>query len=101
MMSTGGFLAGELSKKTSIFGLKVWVLIGVGVVSFIVLILVFLSIWLTSRKKSGLPSVSFPPLPKEIKEVKVDRVQSTSFPRLPEGLLIHANRSSRERNLEK
>eukprot|EP00249_Psilotum_nudum_P023660 c28946_g1_i3 orf=900-1694(+) len=106
MMSTGNFLTDELSKKTSVFGLKVWVLIGAGVVVFIVLILIFLSIWLTSRKKSRLPpeklpSITIPPLPKEIKEVKIDRVQNTYFPRLSDGPSLHASRNSRERDVEK
>lgn len=47
------FLNNELSKKTIIFGLKLWVVIGIGVGAFIVLILFFLSLWLSSRKKSS------------------------------------------------
>lgn len=46
------FLNNELSKKF-IFGLKLWVVIGIGVGAFIVLILFFLSLWLSSRKKSS------------------------------------------------
>ncbi|KAI5075541.1 hypothetical protein GOP47_0009617 [Adiantum capillus-veneris] len=47
------FLNNQLSKKTIIFGLKLWVVIGIGVGAFIVLILFFLSLWLSSRKKSS------------------------------------------------
>ncbi|TKY64853.1 Serine/threonine-protein kinase [Spatholobus suberectus] len=41
-----------LSKKTFVFGLKVWVLIGIIVGLFIIIILMVLSICLTLRKKS-------------------------------------------------
>lgn len=75
---TTGFLNNELSKKTSIFGLKLWVLIGIGVGAFIVLILFCLSMWLTSRRKSSskrladkLPSALIPMVSKEIQEVKL------------------------------
>lgn len=51
--STMDFLNDELSRKTIIFGLKLWVVIGIGVGAFIVLILFFLSLWLSSRKKSS------------------------------------------------
>ncbi|KAK1295915.1 putative serine/threonine-protein kinase [Acorus calamus] len=43
------FLNSELSKPTSIFGLKLWVVIGICVGAFIVLILFLLSLCLTSR----------------------------------------------------
>ncbi|GLJ30368.1 hypothetical protein SUGI_0600860 [Cryptomeria japonica] len=76
--STTSFLNDQLSKKTSIFGLRLWVLIGIGVGAFIVLILFVLSLWLTSRKKSSkrlpekLPSALIPMISKEIQEVKID-----------------------------
>eukprot|EP00249_Psilotum_nudum_P020936 c27906_g3_i1 orf=846-2414(+) len=104
-MSTGSFMNDELSKKTSIFGLRIWVVIGIGVGAFIVLILFFLSIWLTSRKKSRrtlekLPSVVIPPVPKEIKEVKVDRVQNANPPVSPE-FPVYASENSGERDVQK
>lgn len=75
--SSSGFLTDQLSKKTSILGLRLWVLIGIGVGVFIVLILFCLSIWLTSRKKSKrlpekLPSALIPMISKEIQEVRID-----------------------------
>lgn len=68
----------QLSKKTSIFGMKLWVLIGLAVGTFIFLILFMLSLWLGSRRKSRrilekLPINQIPKVSKEIKEVKVDR----------------------------
>lgn len=75
--SSSGFLTDQLSKKTSILGLRLWVLIGIGVGVFIVLILFCLAIWLTSRKKSKrlpekLPSALIPMISKEIQEVRID-----------------------------
>ncbi|KAH7404597.1 hypothetical protein KP509_15G033500 [Ceratopteris richardii] len=47
------FLNSEFSKRTIIFGLKLWVVIGIGVGAIFVLILFFLSLCLSSRKKSS------------------------------------------------
>ena len=78
-MSSHGFLNAELSKKTSVLGLKLWVLIGIAVGAFIVIILIVLSIWLASRRKSrrmlkGLPVTQIPKVSKEIKDVKIDGI---------------------------
>ncbi|CAL0311187.1 unnamed protein product [Lupinus luteus] len=79
-------VSNELSKKTLIFGLKIWEIIGIVVGLFIIVILCVLSLCLTSRKKSRkvnkdnkfrvsqIPSVS-----KEIKEVSVEQVSSNEF----------------------
>ncbi|KAJ4953707.1 hypothetical protein NE237_030539 [Protea cynaroides] len=45
------FLNSELSKRTSIFGLRLWVVIGICVGAFIVLILFLLSLCITSRRR--------------------------------------------------
>lgn len=84
-MSSHGFLNAELSKKTSILGLKLWVLIGIAVGAFIVIILIVLSIWLTSRRKSrrmlkSLPVTQIPKVSKEIKEVKVNGTGPGNIP---------------------
>ncbi|KAA8527983.1 hypothetical protein F0562_035148 [Nyssa sinensis] len=68
----------ELSKRTQFFNLKVWVLIGIFVGVFIVLILLVLSFCLTSRKKyrranDKLPISQIPALSKEIKEIRIDQ----------------------------
>ncbi|CAN1237359.1 Probable serine/threonine-protein kinase At1g01540 [Linum grandiflorum] len=62
----------ELSKPTSIFGLHLWVVIGILLGSLIVLALFLLSLCLTSRRKSR-QSAKFadptPPVSKEIQEI--------------------------------
>lgn len=95
-------LNAELSKRTSVFGLKVWVLIGIGVGVFIVLILFVLSIFLTVRKKSrraaeNLPLTRIPQVSKEIKEVRVEQVAANNFaPRDGVLLTIHDKSSDKE-----
>lgn len=84
-MSSKSSLDVELSKKTSFLGLKRWVLIGIGVGAFIVLILCILSIWVMFRRKSRrlldksqIPNVS--------KDINVDKVGNVFVP-------IHDNNS--------
>ncbi|XP_042475543.1 probable receptor-like protein kinase At5g18500 [Macadamia integrifolia] len=72
-------LTAELTKKTVIFGLRVWVLIAIGVGVFIVIILSVLSFCLILRRKSRrssnrLPLSQIPAVSKEIKEIRVDQV---------------------------
>lgn len=68
----------ELSKRTSIFGLRLWVVVGICVGAAIVLFLFIISLWFTSRrhsKKSRLASQKNPTIPnvsKEIQEIRVD-----------------------------
>ncbi|XP_042486157.1 probable serine/threonine-protein kinase At1g01540 [Macadamia integrifolia] len=47
------FLNSELSKPTSIFGLRLWVVIGICVGAFIVLILFLISLCITSRRRKS------------------------------------------------
>ncbi|KAF3456453.1 hypothetical protein FNV43_RR01103 [Rhamnella rubrinervis] len=73
-----------LSKKTFVFGLKVWVLTGIFVGVFIVIILLVLSICLTSRKRSKkandmLPLSQIPNVSKEIREIKIDQVSANNY----------------------
>lgn len=95
-------LNAELSEKTAIFGLKVWELIGLVVVFFIILILLVLSLCLTSRKKSRrvrdkLPLSQIPTVSKEIKEVRVEQVSTNEFgPRDGVLLTIHDKSSDKE-----
>ncbi|XVF59402.1 hypothetical protein PTKIN_Ptkin07bG0272900 [Pterospermum kingtungense] len=69
-------MADQLSKTTSIFGLRLWVVVGVCVGAAFVLFLFLISLWLASKrtkhkppgsKKPGIPVVS-----KEIQEIKID-----------------------------
>ncbi|KAI4335074.1 hypothetical protein L6164_013755 [Bauhinia variegata] len=74
-----------LSKETSVFGLKVWELMGITVGLFIVIILVVLSICLTSRKKSRkfnsmLPLGHMLSVSEEIKEIRVDQASANNHP---------------------
>ncbi|XP_077227988.1 protein kinase superfamily protein [Tasmannia lanceolata] len=110
-MSSGGSLNAELSRKTSFFGLKLWVVIGICVGAFIVLILTFLSIWATSRKKSRRMLDKFPlsQIPNVSKEIEVDRaglqflspnsregvlgIHDKSFDKDSEKMLVHLGMS--------
>ncbi|KDP28584.1 hypothetical protein JCGZ_14355 [Jatropha curcas] len=66
------FVNTELSKPTSIFGLRLWVVIGILLGSLIVLALFLLSLCLTSRRKNRQSSKltdTTPPISKEIQEI--------------------------------
>ncbi|XP_054822921.1 probable receptor-like protein kinase At5g18500 isoform X1 [Prosopis cineraria] len=97
----GADLNAELSKKTSLFGLKAWEITGIAVGLFIVVILV-LSVCLTSRKKSRkakdrIPLSQIPTVSKDIKEVRVKHVPANGFaPRDGILLTIHDKSSDRE-----
>ena len=66
-MYDAAFLNTELSKPTSIFGLRLWVVIGILLGSLIVIALFLLSLCLTSRRKNRKPRADF--ASKEIKEI--------------------------------
>nr|KJB09716.1 hypothetical protein B456_001G158500 [Gossypium raimondii] len=65
------FVNTELSKPTSIFGLRLWVVIGILLGSLIVLTLFLLSLCLTTRRKSRRHQHldPTPPISKEIQEI--------------------------------
>ncbi|XP_050273408.1 probable receptor-like protein kinase At2g42960 isoform X2 [Quercus robur] len=98
-------LNAELSKKTAIFDLKVWEVIGIAVGLFIVIILSVLSMCLTSRKKSrrardNIPLTQIPTVSKEIKEVRVEQVSAEEFvPR--DGILLTIHDKSSEKESDK
>ncbi|KAL1334339.1 hypothetical protein HN51_063268 [Arachis hypogaea] len=78
-------LSSGLSKKTFVFGLKAWELMGILVGLFIVIILVVLSICLTSRKKSRrvngmIPLSRMLSVSDEIKEIRVDQASANNQP---------------------
>lgn len=83
----------ELSKKTSIFGLRLWVVVGICVGAAIVLVLFLVSLWFTSKRHnrtdkktnqqptnaaatnkfvSSLHNPTIPNITKEILEIRVD-----------------------------
>ncbi|CAO2817777.1 unnamed protein product [Amaranthus hypochondriacus] len=90
------FLHQQLSKKTSIFGLKLFVVLGICVGAGIVLLLLFLiSLWFTSRRNNKItnsqnhnthknvlplslhPTPTIPNISKEITEIKPDNSRVT------------------------
>ncbi|XP_039069927.1 probable serine/threonine-protein kinase At1g01540 [Hibiscus syriacus] len=83
-MSDYSFLNDQLSKRTSIFGLRLWVVLGICVGAAIVIILFLISLWFTSKrqKKATLSSLNssfkpthnsiIPSVSKEIQEIRVD-----------------------------
>ncbi|CAK9177025.1 unnamed protein product [Ilex paraguariensis] len=85
-MSDGNrrFLNDELSKRTSIFGLRLWVVLGICVGAAIVLVLFLISLWFTSKrnykknsskhKSSQRPII--PNISKEIQEIRIDTSRS-------------------------
>lgn len=71
------FLGQQLSKRTSIFGLRLWVIIGICLGASFVLLLFLISLWITSRrnsssKRKATHKASIPNVSKEILEVQVD-----------------------------
>ncbi|WOL14498.1 putative receptor-like protein kinase [Canna indica] len=79
-MSSSDSLNAELSEKTPVLGLRLWVVIGISVGVLIVFILSILSIWVTSRRKTRTFD-KFPvsQIPNVSKEITVDRVGTHSL----------------------
>lgn len=103
-MSSDASLNGELSKKTPLLGLKLWVLIGITVGSFIILILGILSVWVTFRKRSKRTVDEFSShaqIPNVSKEIRVDSVGTQCFPDHPESTSITVDDKSGDKNISK
>ncbi|KAI3758920.1 hypothetical protein L6452_06493 [Arctium lappa] len=66
----------ELSRKTSIFGLRFWVVVGICFGAAIVIVMLFISLYLTSKRKHSLkktkPVPQKPTIPTDIQEPRVD-----------------------------
>ncbi|XVE70107.1 hypothetical protein DITRI_Ditri10aG0045000 [Diplodiscus trichospermus] len=82
-MSDYSFLNDQLSKRTSIFGLRLWVVLGICVGAAIVIVLFLISLWFTSRRQNKATGSSsnnvkptynstIPNVSKEIQEIRVD-----------------------------
>ncbi|KAL9253220.1 putative receptor-like protein [Drosera capensis] len=101
-MTTQSLLSAELSKKT-ILGLKLWILIGLGVGAFIVLILLILSLWLTFRRKSKTTLDQFPPsqIPNISKDIKIDRAALQHPHEDHDNLILNVHQKLSDRNSEK
>ncbi|KAI4327442.1 hypothetical protein L6164_019902 [Bauhinia variegata] len=78
---TTGTMNDQLSKPTSIFGLRLWVVVGVCVGSAIVLLLFLISIWLASKRSKSKPSQrpSIPVVSKEIQEIRVEHPHTQNY----------------------
>lgn len=72
-----GLMSDHLSKSTSIFGLRLWVVLGVCVGAAFVLVLFLITLWLAS-KRSKIKTVNKPKIPvisKEIQEIRVEHIK--------------------------
>ncbi|XP_058083828.1 probable receptor-like protein kinase At5g18500 [Magnolia sinica] len=98
-MSSASPLKDELSTRTPIFGLKVWVLIGVSFVVICILsvLVICVTAWRRFRTTGKLPLTRIPPISKDIKEVRVEQVSSKNFIR-HDGILltIHEKSSNKD-----
>lgn len=79
------FLNDQLSKHTSIFGLRLWVVLGICVGAAIVLLLFLISLWFTSKRnnhnhKSSHKATIIPNVSKEIQEIRVDHSRNQTHP---------------------
>lgn len=101
-MSSQSSLSTALSKDTGILGLKLWVLIGICVGAFIILILCVLSVWITFKRKSrtALEKFTLTQIPNESKEIKVDRVGAQNNRDHHDSLYLNINEKSVDRNSE-
>ncbi|VFQ84145.1 unnamed protein product [Cuscuta campestris] len=98
-----GNLNTALSKKTSFFGLKLWVVIGISVGVFIVGILCLLSLWITFQRKYRRKLDRYSPfgIPNISKDIKVDRVGTGSLHDQTESLFLSIHDKSSEKKSEK
>ncbi|XP_015061643.1 probable serine/threonine-protein kinase At1g01540 [Solanum pennellii] len=78
------FLNDEMSKKTSIFGLHLWVVVGICVGAAIVIVLFLISLWYTSKRNSSNPQIKN--ISTEIKEIRID--PSRTLPENPNSVLV-------------
>ncbi|XP_028797660.1 probable receptor-like protein kinase At2g42960 [Neltuma alba] len=94
-------LKAELSKK--VLGVKLWILIGICVGAFIILILCILSIWVMFRRKSrkSLDRYSLSQIPNISKDIKVDKVGVQSSHDHPESVFIPVNDKATDKNSDK
>lgn len=100
-MSPEGSLNTELSKK--FLGLKLWVLIGISVGVFIVLILCILSVWVSFRRKSrrSLDKYTFTQIPNVSKDIRVDRIGAQTANDRPESLFLNVHDKPVDKNSDK
>ncbi|KAL6010758.1 hypothetical protein ACLOJK_001200 [Asimina triloba] len=78
------FLNDQLSKHTSIFGLRLWVVVGICLGAAFVLLLFLISLWLASKRNSSKLKTSqkptIPNVSKEIQEIRIDHPHQSRAP---------------------
>nr|TKS03578.1 hypothetical protein D5086_0000155750 [Populus alba] len=96
-------LNAELSKKTSVLGLKLWVLIGISVGVFIISILCVLSAWVTFQRKSrrSVDKYCHSKIPNVSKDIKIDRVGVQNPNDHHESAFLTINDISSDKNSDK
>ncbi|KAG5017449.1 hypothetical protein JHK82_023065 [Glycine max] len=102
-MSGNSSLHVGLSRKTSFLGLRLWVLIGIGVGVFIVVILCVLSAWVMFRRKSrgSLDKYSLSQIPHISKDIRVDKVGVQTSHDQPDSVAIPVYDKPSENNSDK
>ncbi|XWS33599.1 hypothetical protein CRYUN_Cryun22dG0096800 [Craigia yunnanensis] len=99
-----GFMADQLSMTTSIFGLRLWVVLGVCVGAAFVLLLFLISLWLASKRTKHKPSSKprIPVVSKMIQEIKIDspkphrtQIQAGPYPDSDSRLSPHTSGEAR------
>ncbi|KAI4341147.1 hypothetical protein MLD38_025906 [Melastoma candidum] len=98
-------LNSQLSRKTSILGLKLWVLICLCVIGFIVFILGVSSLWVTLRRRpkktvDKLPLSQMTDIPKDIKVDRIGGQTGGGGHDYPESLFLAMNEKSVDKNSE-
>ncbi|WOL17843.1 putative receptor-like protein kinase [Canna indica] len=83
--SSPPLLNDELSQRTAVFGLHMWVVVGICVGAAFVLLLFLISLWLAAKRGPAPPATarptSIPSVSKEIQEIRVDTSSRSSAAR--------------------
>ncbi|KAI9107103.1 hypothetical protein K1719_022631 [Acacia pycnantha] len=89
-MPSYAFLDDELSKHTSIFGLRLWVVLGICVGAAIVILLFIISLWFAAKRNNASKlkscqkptNINIPNVSKEIQEIRIDHSREPTKPNL-------------------
>ncbi|MBA0692151.1 hypothetical protein Goari_009737 [Gossypium aridum] len=107
-MSGYSFLNDQLSKRTSIFSLQLWVVLGICVGAAIVIVLFLISLWITCKRQNKatcssnnvvkpILNSSIPIASKEFQEIRVEPSHHSNPVLLPESdpvLILHPEEGS-------
>ncbi|KAM0954573.1 putative protein kinase RLK-Pelle-RLCK-V family [Dioscorea sansibarensis] len=105
MSSSGSSLKQHLSEKTDLFGLQLWVIISITVMTSLVCILTVLVICINAQSRrrrapNSLPVTQIPVVSKEIREVRVEQVAANDFV-ASDGILLTIHDKARENDSDK